>query len=102
MSNKSLIYQLFILVTYSGYFYTAFSSPLLLRGVPETARILCRCFTPKRHRQLRVKDLPKLLTWRLERNSNQRPFGPDERRNLPMSHHVPLTKQNADRNPYVH
>jgi len=26
------------------------SSPLLLRGAPDTARILCRNFTPKRHR----------------------------------------------------
>src|SRR6218665_1945412 len=32
--------------------------------------ILCRSLTPKRHRQLRVKDLPKVPTWRLERNSN--------------------------------
>jgi len=42
---------------HSGYFYSASSSPLLLRGAPDTARILCRSFTPKRHRQLRVKDL---------------------------------------------
>jgi len=25
----------------------------------------CRSFTPKRHRQLRMKDLPKVPTWRL-------------------------------------
>src|SRR6218665_2726071 len=38
---------------HSGYFYSAFSSPLLLlKGTPDTARILCRSFTPKRHRQL--------------------------------------------------
>ena len=37
---------------HSGYFYSASSSPLLLRGAPDTARILCRNFTPKRHRQL--------------------------------------------------
>jgi len=29
-------------------------------ALPNTARILCRNFTPKRHRQLRVKDLPKV------------------------------------------
>ena len=32
---------------HSGYFYSASSSPLLLRGNPDTARILCRIFTPK-------------------------------------------------------
>ena len=30
---------------HSGYFYSASSSPLLLRGVPDTARILCRNMT---------------------------------------------------------
>jgi len=53
---------------HSGYFYSASSSPLLLSGAPDTARILCRSFTPKRHRQLRVKDLPKVHTRRLERD----------------------------------
>src|SRR6218665_1759330 len=41
-------------------------------------------FTPKRHRQLRVKDLPKVPTWQLELDLNPRPF----RRkvmNLPIS-----------------
>src|SRR6218665_1717447 len=37
---------------HSGYFYSASSSPLLLRGAPDTVLILCRGFTPKRHRQL--------------------------------------------------
>src|SRR6218665_1035155 len=60
---------------HSDYFYSAASSPLLLRGAPDTAGILCRSFTPKRHIQLRVKDLPKVPTWRLERNSNMRFFG---------------------------
>jgi len=35
-----------------------------------TARILCRNFTPKHHRQPWVKDLPKVPTWQLERKSN--------------------------------
>src|SRR6218665_1200290 len=39
-----------------SYFYSTSSNPLLLRGAPDTARILCRSFTPKCHRQLRVKD----------------------------------------------
>ena len=38
------------------YMYNASSSLLLLRGAPETARILCRNFTTKRHRQLQMKD----------------------------------------------
>jgi len=36
-------------VIHSGYLYSAPSSPLLLRGAPDTAPILCRNFTPKRH-----------------------------------------------------
>src|SRR6218665_2016499 len=51
---------------HSGYFYSASSSSLLLRGPPDTARILCQSFTPKRHRPLRAKDLPKVPIWRLE------------------------------------
>src|SRR6218665_937233 len=52
---------------YSGYLYSASSSQLLLRGALDTARTctLCRSFMPKRHRQLRVKDLLKFPTWRL-------------------------------------
>src|SRR6218665_2044411 len=69
---------------HSGYFFSASSSTLLLRGPPDTARILCRSFTPKSHRQLQVKDLP---SWRLGRDWNQRPFG-RKVLNLPMSHHA--------------
>src|SRR6218665_1125572 len=65
------------------------SSSLLPRGAPDTVQILCRRFTPKRHRQLRVKDLFKVSTWRPERDLNPRPF---ERKttNLQMSLHTPL------------
>src|SRR6218665_474233 len=38
-------------------FIQAISSPLLLRSAQYIARILCRSFMPKRHRQLRVKDM---------------------------------------------
>ena len=50
--------------------------------------------TPKGHMQLRVKDLPKVPTRRLERDSNPRPFG---RRapNLPMHHHAPQNDVDA-------
>ena len=37
---------------HSDHFYSASSSRLLLRSAPNTSRILCRSFTPKRHRQL--------------------------------------------------
>ena len=60
---------------HSDHFYSASSSPLLLRSAPDIARILCQSFTPKRHSQLQVKDLPKDHTWRLERESNPRPSG---------------------------
>src|SRR6218665_1625045 len=63
------------------------SSPLLLRGALDTARILCRSFTPKRNRQLRVKDLPEIPTWWLERDLNLQPFG-RKAPNLPVSHHA--------------
>ena len=86
-SITALLYQSFI---YSGHFYSASSSPQLhvLRSGPDTAGTLCRSFTPKRHRQLRVKDLPKVPTWRLERDYNSRPSG-RKASTLPMRHHVP-------------
>jgi len=43
---------------------------------------------PKRYRQLQVKDLRKVPTWRLEWDSNLRPFG-HKTLNLPPSQHVP-------------
>src|SRR6218665_3344993 len=72
-------------IIHSAHFYSASSSPLLLRGAPATARILYRSFTPKRHKQLHVKDLPKVPTWRLWRDPNPRPFR-RKAPNLPMSH----------------
>jgi len=47
-----------------------------------------RANTPKRRRQLRVKDLPKVPTWWLERDSNPRPFG-RKASYQPMSRHAP-------------
>jgi len=73
---------------HSGHFYIASSSPLLLRSASDTARILCRSFTQKCHRQLWVKDLPKVSTWRLERDANSRPSG-RKASTLPMHHHIP-------------
>src|SRR6218665_678571 len=64
---KVLKPKLFI---HSGYyFYSTSSCPLLFRGAPNTAWILCRSFMPKRYRQLRVKDLLKIPTWQPEWDS---------------------------------
>ena len=76
------------LFIHSGHFYSASSSPLLLRSTPDAARILYRSFTPKRHRQLWVKDLPKVPTWPLKRDSYPQPSG-RKALTLPMCHHVP-------------
>ena len=74
---------------HSDHFYSASSSPLLLRSAPDTARVLCRSFTPKRHRQLWVENLPKVPTWRLERESNPRPSGWKLSTQPIMRHHIP-------------
>src|SRR6218665_1443314 len=43
-------------------------------ALPTTARILTVSeFHAEAHRQLQVKDLPKVPTWRLDRESNPRP-----------------------------
>jgi len=70
------------------FLWRLFKSTIVPRSAPNTAQILCRSFTPKSHRQLRVKDLPNDPTWRLQRYSNPRPFG-RKASNLPMSHHAP-------------
>jgi len=49
------------LIIHSGYLCSASSSLLLLGGAPDTAWILCRSFTPKRDKQLWVKDCPRSL-----------------------------------------
>ena len=55
-------------------------------ALPITALIGLLYHTPERYRQLRVKDLPKVLTWRLVRYSNLRPSG-RKAPNLPLSLH---------------
>jgi len=51
------------------------------------SQILCGSFTPKRHRQLQLKDLPKVPTWRLDQNLSLWPFR-RKATNQPMSHHA--------------
>ena len=72
---------------HSGYFNSAPSSPLLLRGAPDYNTDTVSEFHAKAHRQLQVKDLPKVRTWRLERESNPRPSG-WKSSTQPMRHHV--------------
>src|SRR6218665_1779034 len=94
------MYRLTQSFIHSGHYYSASSSLLLAysEGLP-TQHGYCagvsRCHTCfnlddlnlKRHRQLRVKDLPKVHTWRLEQDSNPQPSG-RKASTLPMHHHV--------------
>ena len=78
---------------HSSYFYSASSSPpLLLRGAPnysiDTVLELTR--QSAMYRQLRVKDLPKVPTWRLEWDSNLRPSG-YKAPHLPLCHTAPCS-----------
>src|SRR6218665_69787 len=57
--SRLSIFPAWVLFIHAGYFYSNYSSPLLLRDTPDTARTLCRSFTQERQGQLRVKDLPK-------------------------------------------
>ena len=86
-SSQWLVTRFMARIIHSGYFCSSSSSAQLLRGAPNTARIMVRSFTPKRYRQLRVKDLPmpKVLMRRLERDSNPWLFG-RKVTNIPMSH----------------
>ena len=47
---------------HSGHFYSASSSPLLLRGAPDYSTDTVSEFHAEVHRQLQVKDLPKVST----------------------------------------
>src|SRR6218665_4208068 len=55
---------------------SASSSPLQLRGASDAAWILCRSFTPRRHRQLQAKDLPKVPMWWVGVDSTNEPPRP--------------------------
>src|SRR6218665_287186 len=73
-----------------GHFYSAPSSPLLLRGAPDYNTDTVLEFHAEVHRQLQIKDLPKVPAWRLERESNSRPSG-RKASSQPRRHHVPRT-----------
>ena len=67
------LHDLFLSFIHSGHFHSAPSSPLLLRGAPDYSTDTVSEFHAEGHRQLQVKDLPKVPTWRLEWESNPRP-----------------------------
>ena len=81
-------YCMFILFIYSGHFYSAPSSHLLLRGAPDYSTDTVSEFHAEAHRQLHVKDLSKVPMWRPERESNPRPSG-WKSSSQPRRHHVP-------------
>src|SRR6218665_1836095 len=85
---------------HSGHFYSASSSSLTTQKRSRHNTDTVRSFTSKRHRQLRVKDLPKVQvpTWWLERDSNPRPSG-RKASTLPMRQHVPPRPIN---NSFIH
>src|SRR6218665_3114275 len=58
---------------HSGHFYSTPSSPLPLRGASDYSTDTVSEFHAEAHRQLQIKDLPKVPKWRLERESNPRP-----------------------------
>src|SRR6218665_1928548 len=72
---------------HSGHFYSAPSSSLLLRGAPEYSTDTVSEFHAEAHRQLQVKDLPKVSMWRLKRESNPRPSG-CKLSSQPRHHHI--------------
>src|SRR6218665_1155223 len=51
-------------IIHSGHFYSISSSPLLLRGTPDYSTDTVSEFHAEAHRQLQIKDLPKVPTWR--------------------------------------
>src|SRR6218665_1574830 len=60
ISNFYYYFHLFII--HSVHFYSAPSSPLLLRGAPNYSTDTVSEFHTEAHRQLQVKDLPKVPT----------------------------------------
>jgi len=73
---------------HSGHCYRAPLSPLLLRDAPDHSTDTVSGFHAEAHRQLQIKNMPKVPTWRLERESNPRPSG-WKSSSKPRRHHVP-------------
>src|SRR5688572_17762199 len=69
---------------------TCYSAPsrVLLRGAPDYNADTESEFHAEAHEQLRVKDLPRVPTRRLEVNSNPQPSG-CKPPNIPLHHRAP-------------
>src|SRR5688572_30314853 len=69
---------------------TCYSAPsrFLLRGAPDYSADTELEFHAEAHEQLRVKDLPRVPTWRLEVDSNLQPSG-CKAPNIPLHHRTP-------------
>src|SRR6218665_2663573 len=63
---RTIIHSFIHSFIHFGHFYSAPSSPLLLRGAPDYSTDTVSECHAEGHRQLQVKDLPKVPTWRLE------------------------------------
>src|SRR6218665_2120582 len=62
-SNFQISVIIIVGFIHSGHFYSATSSPLLLIGAPDYSTDTVWEFHTEAHRQLQVKDLPKVTTW---------------------------------------
>ena len=69
------------------YLYSA-PSRFLLRGAPDYSADTESEFHAEAHEQLRVKDLPRVPTRRLEVDSNPQPSG-CKAPNIPLHHRAP-------------
>src|SRR6188768_3789759 len=73
------------------HFRYLYSTPsrFLLRGAPDYSADTESEFHAEEHEQLRVKDLPRVPTRRLEVDSNPQPFG-CKAPNMPLHHRAPI------------
>src|SRR5688572_3102433 len=85
--NVSVIQQTLYSFIHFRYLYSA-SSRFLLRGAPDSSADTESEFHAEAHEQLRVKDLPRVPTRRLEVDSNPQPSG-CKAPNIPLHHHAP-------------
>src|SRR2546428_448730 len=75
------------IVIHFRYLYSA-PSRFLLRGAPDYSADTESEFHAEAHEQLRVKDLPRVPTRRLEVDSNTQPSD-CKASNIPLHHHAP-------------
>ena len=75
---------------------TCYSAPsrFLLRGAPDYSADTESEFHAEAHEQLRVKDLPRVPTRRLEVDSNPQPSG-CKAPNIPLHHRAPRCDRDA-------